>query len=621
MNARNFLNFSSISSFFIEFLILFLVIFSPLIYASVTIFPLTIIEITSLVLILLFTAKVFFDANSSTLAKLPYTVIVLFIALILLQLLALPRQLLQFLSPGTANLYRDFALVSKDYLTLSVYPDATVGMILQFLSYLFVFFVAVNYFNTEKKIKRIIMVIILTGFVYSFYGVIRRFTTEGVGFSTFTNRNHFSAYIQMVIPLAIGYSLTKKSIVLRFIFIFLAAIMFLALFFALSRAGIICAVLSLIILGIILKMKFMLKKEAGIVILAVIIFAVLLGMFSGLDPTMQRLKTLLNPFQALAGRLSLVKDTFSIIRDFPVWGVGFGALGEIFQKYKNWQGLETFSFTHNESLQLMAETGLAGFFLMALFISAYFKNILLLLFKRHNPYVIYLSLGCLVGITSIFLHSFFDFVFHIPANSILFVIILALINKVLYIRKDGAPSENGLEIDLPRYMKVIFISVFSLVFLLGVSLVINRYKAEQIFQSIGGSGPGISKPEVIFKYRRELKVIDNAISLNPLNASFHNKKADVFSELAVKDELKRELLNFKEFGDRERLLFLAERSYGRAIELNPTRADYHLRLGWFYGLRGEDSLAKKEFDKAMLLDPRNYSIKAYIDGYYNKTLN
>ncbi|HPL82985.1 MAG TPA: hypothetical protein PLJ15_01800, partial [Candidatus Omnitrophota bacterium] len=88
-----------------------------------------------------------------------------------------------------------------------------------------------------------------------------------------------------------------------------------------------------------------------------------------------------------------------------------------------------------------------------------------------------------------------------------------------------------------------------------------------------------------------------------------------------KDELKRELLNFKEFGDRERLLFLAERSYGRAIELNPTRADYHLRLGWFYGLRGEDSLAKKEFDKAMLLDPRNYSIKAYIDGYYNKTLN
>ncbi len=621
MNARNFLNFNSISSFFIEFLILFLVIFSPLIYASVTILPLTIIEITSLVLILLFTAKVLFDANSSTLVKLPYTAVILFIALILLQLLALPRQLLQFLSPGTANLYRDFSLVSKDYLTLSVYPDATVGMILQFLSYLFVFFVAVHYFNTEKKIKRIIVVIILTGFVYSFYGVIRRFTTEGVGFSTFTNRNHFSAYIQMVIPLAIGYSLTKKSIVLRFIFIFLAAIMFLALFFALSRAGIICAVLSLIILGIILKMKFMLKKEAGIVIFAVILFAVLLGMFSGLDPTMQRLKTLLNPFQALAGRLSLIKDTFSIIRDFPVWGVGFGALGEIFQKYKNWQGLETFSFTHNESLQLMAETGLAGFFLMAVFISAYFKNILFLLFKRHNPYVIYLSLGCLVGITSIFLHSFFDFVFHIPANSLLFVIILALINKVLYLRKDGAPFENGLEIDLPRYMKVIFISVFSLVFLLGISLVINRYKAEQIFRSIGERGPGISKPEVIFKYRKELKVVDNAISLNPLNASFHNKKADLFSELAVKDELKGELLNFKEFGDRERLLFLAERSYDRAIELNPTRADYHLRLGWFYGLRGEDSLAKKEFDKAMLLDPRNYSIKAYIDGYYNKTLN
>jgi len=494
-------------------------------------------------------------------------------------------------------------------------------MFLQFLSYLAIFFVTINCFDTEKKINHIILVIIFSGFAYSFYGIIKRFTIEGVGFSTFTNRNHFSAYIQMIIPLAIGYSLTKRSIAIRSIFIFLASTMLLALLLALSRAGIICVFFSILILSIILRMKYAFKKEIGIVILGVLILSILLGMFSGFDPTMQRLKTLLSPFQAMAGRFSLIKDTLNIIKDFPIWGIGLGALGEIFQKYKSLQGSETFSFTHNEPLQLIAETGLIGFSLIILFLVGYFKHILHLLFKRHNPYVIYLSLGCVVGMISIFLHSLFDFVFHIPANTVLFVIILALLSKILYIRQNDTVSVQEPEIKLPRYLKFAFIFTTILLFLLLTFLIMKRYRAEQIYQKVKESGVGIAKPDIIFKYRKELKVLNRAITLNPLNASFHNKKADIFSGLAVRDDLRVDLLNFEEFGDTGRLLDLAEESYKKAIELNPTRADYHLRLGWFYGLRGDSELTKKEFNKATLLDPKNYNIKVYIDNYFKKSVN
>ncbi len=584
-------------------------------------FPLTIIEITSIFLFFLCSAKIIFEKNGVRLVKIPFISLALFIFLVLLQLIALPRGLLQYLSPGTAQLYLDFGFISMKNLTLSVYPDMTLGMLLQFLSYLAVFFVIINYFDTDEKVQRVILVIIFSGFVYSFYGVIERFTIVGVEFSTFTNRNHFSAYIQMIIPLAIGYSLTRRSVAIRSIFIFLASTMLLALFLALSRAGIICIVLSLLILAIILRMKYTLKKDAAIIILVVLLFSVLLGVFVGFDPTMQRLKTLVTPFQVLAIRLSLIKDTLSIFKDFPLWGVGLGVFGEIFQKYKSLGGaVETYSFAHNEPLQLIAETGLLGFLSVTVFLFGYLKRILHLLFKRRNLHVIYLSLGCLVGLTSIFLHSFFDFVFHIPANALLFVIILALINRILCIQqKDKDPDEQEFKINLPQHLKVISIIIFATLLLLVASLILNRYKAEQIFQSVKEIGPGIPKSDVIFTYRKKLKVLNKAITLNPLNSSYHNKKADILSGLAVRDDLRVELLSFEEFGDTQRLLDIAGESYKRAIELNPTRADYHLRLGWFYGVTGENKLTKEEFNKAISLDPRNSRISTYVDEYFKES--
>jgi tetratricopeptide (TPR) repeat protein len=369
-----------------------------------------------------------------------------------------------------------------------------------------------------------------------------------------------------------------------------------------------------------LRIKYAVRKEVGIVILVVLLLSVLLGIFSGLDPTMERLRTLSTPFQAMSGRFSLIKDTLNIIRDFPLWGIGLGALGEIFQKYKSLEGVATFSFTHNEPLQLMAEMGLLGFSLLIIFLVGYFRNVWYLLFKRNNLHVIYLSLGCLVGIISILLHSLFDFVFHIPANAVLFVIILALISRILYIRKDDVTSEDTFEINMPKSLRIALILVFLVIFLSVTSLIMRRYKAEQISRSVKDNAVEISKMSNIFKYRKEIKALDRAIILNPLNSTLHNSKADILSELAVRDDLKIELANFEEFGGIERLLALAEESYKKAIELNPTKADYHLRLGWLFGLKGENELTKNEFKKAILLDPENSDIKIYIGSYFNKSV-
>lgn len=84
-------------------------------------------------------------------------------------------------------------------------------MFLQFLSFIAVFFVTLNYVDTEKKSRRLILAVIISGFLYSLYGIIRKIYVPLVGFSTFTNKNHFAAYAEMVIPLGICYSLTEFS--------------------------------------------------------------------------------------------------------------------------------------------------------------------------------------------------------------------------------------------------------------------------------------------------------------------------------------------------------------------------------------------------------------------------
>ena len=63
----------------------------------------------------------------------------------------------------------------------------------------------------------------------------------------------------------------------------------------------------------------------------------------------------------LGGRLAIWRDTISMIRDFPLLGVGLGGWPAIFPHYRSrpWFPL-AFREAHNDYLQLFAETGVVG---------------------------------------------------------------------------------------------------------------------------------------------------------------------------------------------------------------------------------------------------------------------
>ena len=592
----------------LETLLIFLILFSPLIYGSITVLPLTIVELVSFILLFIFLLKLYLQEKFS-LIRAPFLALILFTGFIIFQLIPLPAGLLKAISPSTWALYRDFRPGYNYFFTLSIYPDATVNLLLQLLSFLAVFFVTLNYIDNEERGRRVILAVILSGFLCALFGLIRRFTVPVSGFSTFTNRNHFAAYMEMIIPLGITFALIEKEKTRKAILIFMTSVMGLALLLSLSRGGVICFFLSLLLALGLLRLKHRLKKG----LMAIVSLGFLLSLFLaaiGAGSITKRLETLQNPLKAMAGRTEVLKDAPKMIADFPVFGTGFGTFIDIFPKYKTFES-KTYRFAHNEPLQLAVETGILGFLLFFTFLLLYSKDVFSLWLKRRNPFAVYITLACFIGLISVSLHSFIEFMFHVPAVALLFLIILALMFRVVYIKEEQSalPVPQRVFI-LSKSLKLVVIGVACFSFLSLESFIVKRYQAEVDFYSAKGWEVNRLGPEIAVLLKRSLKEINQAIRLNPLNSGFFARKADFLCNAAGRVDV-QDILSFdiESIAGPEDALSRAEKLYMQALALNPTKAEYHFRLGLVLNSLGREEEARKQFMNVRILDPHNKFIK------------
>jgi len=574
-----------------ELIIFFLILFSPLILGGVLILPVSILQCLSFLLLFVYIFVTFLKKDISII-KTNYLPLFIFLGLVIFQLLPLGSTLLSFLSGATSDLYRNFSPSLDGFLSVSIYREATVKQLLELLSYLAVFFVVLNYFDTEKKQRRLLLCIIFSGFIYAFYGVISKLYAPESAFSTFSNRNHFAAYMLLTAPLAIALASVSSSLAKRIIFSFMSSVMVVGIFLSQSRAGRICFLFSLAIFVILLQVKKKTKKALPVFSI-LLIFLFLFIMLIGAPFFLQRLETVLTPLKAYSERLNILQDSLYIIADFPVFGTGLGTYGEIIQKYKTTEWQVSYAFAHNEPIQLLSETGLIGFASMFLFMFLYIYSVFIVWFKRREPYASYMTLGCIISISAFILHSLLDFVFHVPADALLFFIILALAFRTVYLKHEQnllPVPKFEISLSAPARGAVIGAIFLSLCFF--ESLVWRRYQAETIFQDNKKEG---------LSFRNPLREIDMAIELNSLKADYYIRRADLLVGAAA-DE-----------GHLSQPLLMAKRDYLHSVSLNPVRADYHLRLGWIYGMLDDSESEEKEFKKAILLDPKNRDIESYVE--------
>ncbi|MCM8819749.1 MAG: oligosaccharide repeat unit polymerase [Candidatus Omnitrophica bacterium] len=410
----------------------FLVIFSPLFYGLLLPLPFSIFQISSLFLIFLFFIYLSTNTTIKILYPLYWWLLLLFLLVIIFQIIPLPYQILNLISPKTAQFYKNFIDdfgISKLY-TLSIYKFNTQQELLKYICFFSIFFVTLNVFNKKKQFENLILILIFWSSLLCLYGIAKKYfileKEETASFSVFYNRNHFSSYMVMVFSLALGYATYSKSKAKKFLFGFLAALICSSIFLSLSRAGSVVTVLAFLFFIFLTKRGWLIKKNSVWILVVCILITIIFISTAGFEPIRKRFLEFQKDF---LNRITPSIDSLAIIKDFFLFGVGLGNFNYIFTSYSRHNFGRYIYHLLNEHLQLAIEVGIIGAFLYFLFLFLTFREIFIKLNKRADEFAKNIVAAGLAGLFGVILHGFFEFNFHIPAVSFLFWFLLGFIYK------------------------------------------------------------------------------------------------------------------------------------------------------------------------------------------------
>jgi O-antigen ligase len=191
-----------------------------------------------------------------------------------------------------------------------------------------------------------------------------------------------------------------------------------------SRSGMAAFVVAALVLSAVMARRASGAMRRGMVVAygATIVAGALL--WAGLSTVVSRF-TLATV--DLATRLSAWRDTLRIVEDFPLAGTGLGTYDLAMLVYQTAHRSTMFAQAHNDYLQIVAEGGA----LVAIPAAACVLTIAGTVRRRFreqadDPSTYWLRVGALAAIAGIAAQSLVEFSLQMPANALLFVVVLAV---------------------------------------------------------------------------------------------------------------------------------------------------------------------------------------------------
>jgi len=437
---------------------------------------------------------------------------ILLLGYMFFQIMPLPRHMAHIFSPLSAEAqqtlnqimiqFGETGSAASTHYTISISPSATFRSIFLLTACLSIFLVITGSIGDRGELKRITLIIVISGFVMAIFAMIQDFTGTrliywfhqprlgGTIFGPFTNRNHFAAYMNMSLGATLALLLAGSHTFVysrqndwreKLSFIshrntnwmimlgYSAVLMGSAVFLSLSRGGITSLVAALGLVGLFAMRRYRHIQRRGLLITLGLCVAAMV-FWLGWEPVFNRLNSLstlaTDPLRDT--RWLATKATLQAWGAAPITGCGFGAFQHLFPLFQiSALQFGRFVYAHNDYAQLLAEGGVIGAFLVT-----YIVVIFVLTAKAYRQTAIQESklftLGLSVGLIAIIIHSLVDFSLHRPANLFLFSLLLALGMAALRIPGQGRDYlyESGPVISMVR----VFCSI-ALVLLLLITLV------------------------------------------------------------------------------------------------------------------------------------------------------
>jgi len=375
---------------------------------------------------------------------------------LLIQSMHLPIVWVRALSPHAASIYEaagSTASISLDRMTTWNHFVTSAFLVTGFM-------LAIYLFDSKKKLTWLVYTVlisalfqvlygammILTGMEYSFFiSKAALHSHIGSATGTFTSRDHLAGYLEMSLSLGVGYMITLlrseggssrhwnqriKSWVdlllgpkarLRLILLLLC----LGLVLTHSRGGNLGFFSSIAAAGLLFLLLARKKPRSTILFLTslIILDIIIIGSWVGVSKVMHRLEA-----TSLQTELRDNTDaaTLPMVQDYLLTGTGAGTYFEVFPAYKTPILSQYWNHAHNDYLEFLSEQGAVGFSLLAGVVICSLMTALSTFRHRRNQFIAGMSFASLMASIALLVHSSVDFNLQIGANSMLFVILLAI---------------------------------------------------------------------------------------------------------------------------------------------------------------------------------------------------
>ncbi len=317
---------------------------------------------------------------------------------------------------------------------ITVYQYATVSEFLLYAAYGLICFLIVQCFTRTQQLKTVATALVIYGGAIAIFALLQSlsspsklywFRTPRSGgwiYGPYVNHNHYAGLIEMLFPIPLVFAFTRFAHRReRWAAASVAVLMAATIFLSNSRGGMAAfAVQIAIFFWFLFKERS--RGRAGLIMAGLLLSSILLVMWIDGRQVSERVSTLANHRSEITAdiRLKINRDTFHMFLKRPIAGWGLGTFGEIYPQFRSFYTNSIVDQTHNDYLQLLAETGVIGFGIMIWFLIATLRPALRRTRKWPSDLNGSVALAATLGISGILVHSLLDFNLHIPANAALF---------------------------------------------------------------------------------------------------------------------------------------------------------------------------------------------------------
>ena len=315
---------------------------------------------------------------------------------------------------------------------------------------LLIFFLMVNNVPEEEKVEKLLTTLVAVSALVGIYAIWQHYSGMDlyrnrlleprgevfISLGFFDHHLTFGGYYMLVFLLAsVIFLNAKRTGVFKILFFLAPIVLGLSLVFSYARSAWLGGAIGILTLGLFKGGKFILFLILGIFLLCLLIYMI--------EPTSwDRIKEVdLSKDKPESTRIRLWQTSINMIKDKPIWGIGLGNFGKLFDRYKVEGVYDTTCHPHNDFLNVAVNSGLLGLLaylsIWAVFLYSTIKSIIK---NRKSGFGYTAQMGGIVAIIGFLFASLFQCYYTDGEVNMLIMFILGL-TTVLNLKAEGENLE------------------------------------------------------------------------------------------------------------------------------------------------------------------------------------